>query len=252
MRLSVGQKAPDFSLPAANGGLVTLSQFRGKNVVMAFFPMAFTPIWTSQIPAYQADLARFAGMNTQVLGISVDHVPCLKAWAESLGGISYPLLSDFWPHGAIAQKYGVLRADGTSERAIFLIDRDGIIRYIDIHDIDDQPRNSELFALIQQFDPSAAALSQKTLDDEIELPHGGIVMYCTGWCPDCKIARAWFESHNLPYREVDLTHNDRAAAQVRAWAGGNEITPTFDIDGTILVDLDLDRLREVLRDRISE
>ena len=145
-----------------------------------------------------------------------------------------------------------MRADGTSERAIFLIDRDGIIRYIDIHDIDDQPRNSELFALIQQFDPQVAAAFPQTNEDEIELPHGGIVMYCTSWCPDCKIARAWFESHNLPYREIDISHNDRAAAQVQAWAGGNEVTPTFDIDGTILVDLDLDRLREVLRDRISE
>jgi peroxiredoxin len=80
------------------------------------------------------------------LGISVDHVPCLKAWAESLGGISFPLLSDFCPQGAVARKYGVKRKEGFSERAIFVLDKFGIIRYIDIHDIDDRPKNTVLFA----------------------------------------------------------------------------------------------------------
>jgi len=75
-------------------------------------------------------------LNAQVLGISIDHVPCIQAWADSLGGIHYPLLSDFWPHGAVAKKYGVLRVEGYAERAIFIIDKIGIIRYIDIHDID--------------------------------------------------------------------------------------------------------------------
>jgi len=84
-------------------------------------------------------MAKFAGMNAQVLGISVDSVPCLIAWAKSLGGISYPLLSDFWPHGEVAKKFGVLRKEGYTERAIFLLDRDGIVRYIDIHDINEQP-----------------------------------------------------------------------------------------------------------------
>ena len=78
-------------------------------------------------------------MNTQVLGISVDSTDSLRAWAESLGGISYPLLSDFWPHGAVATRYGVLRPQGYSERALFVLDKWGILRYIDIHDIDKQP-----------------------------------------------------------------------------------------------------------------
>ena len=88
---------------------------------------------------------RFERVNTQVLGISVDSKDCLHAWAESFGGITYPLLSDFWPHGQVAQKYGVLRSDGKSERAIFIIDRTGIIRYVDVHDIDEQPDNEVLF-----------------------------------------------------------------------------------------------------------
>ena len=93
---------------------------------------------------------RFEGMETQVLGLSVDSVPGLKAWAESLGGIQYPLLSDFWPHGAVAECYGVLRTEGYTERAIFVIDGKGVIRYIDIHDINDRPDNDEVRNVLRQ------------------------------------------------------------------------------------------------------
>ena len=89
-------------------------------------------------------------MNAQVLGISVDHVPCLKAWAESLGGISFPLLSDFNPLGAVAGKYGIKRKEGHSERAIFVVDAKGIIRYIDVHDINDRPSNRVLFSELKK------------------------------------------------------------------------------------------------------
>ena len=104
--------------------------------------------------SYQEALPAFEGYNTQVLGISVDHVPCLKAWAESLGGISYPLLSDFWPHGAVAQEWGVFRAaEGKSERALFLVDKEGIVRYVDVHDIDELPDSKELFRLLGEMEP---------------------------------------------------------------------------------------------------
>jgi peroxiredoxin len=89
-------------------------------------------------------------LNAQVLGISVDHIPCLKAWAESLGGISFPLLSDFNPLGAVARKYGVKRKEGHSERAIFVIDEKGFFRYIDVHDIDDRPSNRVLFSELKR------------------------------------------------------------------------------------------------------
>jgi peroxiredoxin len=91
-------------------------------------------------------MAKFEKLNAQVLGISVDHVPCLKAWAKSLGGISFPLLSDFSPLAAVAKKYGVRRKEGFSERAIFVLDKFGIIRYIDIHNIKDRPKNQILLA----------------------------------------------------------------------------------------------------------
>lgn len=190
-------------------------------------------------------MAKFAGLNAQVLGISVDHVPCLKAWAGSLGEISYPLLSDFWPHGAVAEKYGVLRSEGHSERALFVLDREGIIQYIDIHDIDDQPSNEVLFSELRRIDPEAAARAPAE-PEAVELPKGGIVMYCARWCPDCRRARAWLEKRGLEYTEVNVNAVPGAAAQVREWADGNLVTPTFDIDGTIVVDFDVEKLRSLV------
>jgi len=189
----------------------------------------------------------FEGLNAQVLGISIDHVPCLEAWAESLGGITYPLISDFWPHGMVARQYGVLRDEGYSERAIFVIDKEGIIRFIDIHNIDEQPQNEEIFAILRHIDPENSKKHPVELDSlQSELPHGGIVMYCNTWCPGCRKARVFFETHHLEYKEVDISRNRAAAAQVRQWANGYETTPTFDIDGTILVDYDETKLFEVI------
>lgn len=196
------------------------------------------------MPSYEADLAKFERLNAQVLGVSIDHVPCVQAWAKSLGGISYPLLSDFWPHGDVCQLYGVLRTEGYSERAIFVIDPEGIIRYIDIHDINDQPDNDVLLAEVRKLVPGA----KEELEPEspVSLPHGGTVMYCTRWCMDCARARDWFLAHGLPLVEVDLNATPGAAHQVREWTGGHIVTPTFDIDGTIVIDFDPDRLSQVL------
>jgi glutaredoxin len=187
-------------------------------------------------------------LNTQVLGISVDHVPCLKAWAESLGGISYPLLSDFWPHGKVANLYGILRLEGYTERAIIVIDRNGIIRYVDIHDIDKQPSNEELRQVLRRIDPEAAAKELVTEKPAgAPLPHGGIVMYCTPWCPDCRDARAWLKQLNLSFTEVNIPSTPGAEDQVRQWNNGALVTPTFDIDGEIIRDFDQPRLQEVLK-----
>ena len=120
---------------------------------MAFFPLAWTPVCTVQIPSYEADLNQFVSLNTQILSISVDSVPSLKAWTATFGGIDYPVLSDFYPHGAVAQKYGVLLPDGRAARALFIIDELGIIRYIDVHEIGKQPINAELFEEIKKLHP---------------------------------------------------------------------------------------------------
>jgi glutaredoxin len=193
------------------------------------------------------------GLDAQVLGISVDHVPCLIAWAESLGGINYPLLSDFWPHGEVASRFGVfIQEEGKSERAIFVIDKMGFIRYIDVHDIDDQPSNDELRRVLREIDPEAAAKEPKQDPlkvDAPELPKGGIVLYCTPWCPACRRAKRWFQGHNLDFIEVDITKTYGAAEQVMEWANGNRTTPTLDIDGTIIVDWKESELEKVIKEK---
>ncbi len=84
------------------------------------------------------------------MGISIDHIPALKAWSESLGNITFPLLSDFWPHGAVAQTYGVLRPEGMTERAIFIVDRAGKLRYIDVHALREQPDEEQIFEALAE------------------------------------------------------------------------------------------------------
>src|SRR5919112_3644453 len=103
------------------------------------------------MPAYEADLESFKGYDAQVLGISVDSVPSNAAWAKSLGGLSYDLLSDFEPKGEVARAYGAYRAaDGISERALFIVDKEGKLAYKDIHDIGDQPDNEDLFDVLRK------------------------------------------------------------------------------------------------------
>ena len=103
------------------------------------------------MPAYEADLDRFRQYDAQVLGISVDSVPCNTAWAKSLGGLTYDLLSDFEPKGEVARAFGAYRADGgISERALFIVDKEGKLAYKDIHDISDQPDNEELFDVLRK------------------------------------------------------------------------------------------------------
>jgi len=102
------------------------------------------------MPSYEEDLSEFERRNAQVLGISVDQVFSNEAWAKSMGGLSYPLLSDNWPYGYVATQYGVLRGSGTTERAIFVIDQQGIIRYIDIHAISEQPPTDQIMAALDK------------------------------------------------------------------------------------------------------
>ncbi len=103
------------------------------------------------MPAYEADLERFKGYDAQVLGISVDSIPSHVAWARSLGGLTYDLLSAFHPKGEVAKSYGAFReADGIAERALFIVDKEGKIAYKDIHDISDQPDNEDLFEVLRK------------------------------------------------------------------------------------------------------
>lgn len=148
--VKVGDKAPDFTLADQSNNKVTLSSFAGKkNVVLIFHPLAFTSVCAIQMPGYSKERQTFDGLNTQVLGISVDSVPAHRAWAEQLGGIDYPMLADFYPHGEAAKKYGILRAEGYSERATFVIDEKGIIRFIEIHEIGTLPDQAKLIEVLK-------------------------------------------------------------------------------------------------------
>ncbi len=188
-------------------------------------------------------------MNVQVLGISVDHVPVLKAWAEDIGGITYPLMSDFWPHGEVARKYGVFREDdGYSERAIFIIDKQGVIQYIDIHDIDEQPDNEVLFKEINRIQPEHKPTKvEEEQPEEDELTLEGVMLFCNKWCPGCRRARVWFEENGIDYKEFDVTRDPVAARQVKEWTGGNLTTPTFYINGEVVIDWKLDEISRLLK-----
>ena len=104
------------------------------------------------MPALDADLEGFRAEDTQVLGISVDYTASNAAWAESLGIQELQLLSDYWPHGQAAQAYGVLRKQGFTERATFIVDKEGTIRFKHIYDLDELPTNTELFEALREID----------------------------------------------------------------------------------------------------
>jgi peroxiredoxin (alkyl hydroperoxide reductase subunit C) len=144
LKVKVGDPAPDFTLDAVSGEKITLSEYRGKtNVVLSFVPAAWTPVCSDQWPGYNIVKDIFDTYDAILLGITVDNIPTLFAWTRQMVAVGrnlwFPVLADFWPHGAVADRYGVLRSNGVSERALFVIDKSGIIRYIDVHDINERP-----------------------------------------------------------------------------------------------------------------
>jgi peroxiredoxin (alkyl hydroperoxide reductase subunit C) len=140
LNVRVGDPAPDFTLPSVAGEKISLRQYKGKkNVVLSFVPAAWTPVCSDQWPGYNIAKPIFDKNDAVLLGISVDNIPTLYAWTKQMGDLWFAVLSDFWPHGAVAEKYGVLRSDGVSERALFFIDKDGLIRDILVSDINKRP-----------------------------------------------------------------------------------------------------------------
>jgi peroxiredoxin len=130
--LPVGTPAPDFTLLDGNGKAVSLSDFRGQNVVLAFYPLDWSPACSDQLSLYQSELSEFEMYNAQVIGISVDSLYSHGAWA-AVRGLTFPLLADFQPKGEVARRYKVMRdSDGFSERALYVIDSEGLIRYCHI------------------------------------------------------------------------------------------------------------------------
>ncbi len=127
--LPAGAPAPDFTLPDASGQLVRLSDYRGKPVMLVFYPLDWSPGCSQQLDLYQSELAEFERRGVQIIAFSVDSVYSHGAWA-AVRGLSFPLLADFNPKGEVARRYHVYRdQDGFSERALYLVDGDGIIRW---------------------------------------------------------------------------------------------------------------------------
>ncbi|MFC1567218.1 peroxiredoxin [Thermodesulfobacteriota bacterium] len=140
LKVQVGSKAPDFTLPSISGEQVSLSRFKGnKNVVISFVPAAWTPVCSDQWPGYNIVKEIFEKNDAILLGITVDNIPTLHAWTNQMGELWFPVLSDFWPHGKVAEMFGVLRSSGVTERALFIIDKQGIIRYAHAGDINKRP-----------------------------------------------------------------------------------------------------------------
>ena len=144
--LKVGDVAPDFTLRTGNREEWHLADFRGKkNVVLAFVPFAFSGVCSTQLPSYEAELERFKDVDTEVVSISMDSGYALNAWAK-LMGTSFPLLSDFYPQGKVVDLYGLRHQAGMSNRALIVIDKEGVIRYIEVLDSPgDMPDNVDLF-----------------------------------------------------------------------------------------------------------
>lgn len=149
--LKVGDKAPDFTLKTADREDWHLSDFRGKkNVVLAFVPFAFSSVCSAQLPSYEAELDRFKDLDAELVSISMDSAFALSAWAKSMN-TSFPLLSDFYPQGQIVDLYGVRHQVGMAERSLFAIDKEGVIRYIEIQDSPgNMPDNENLFEALRK------------------------------------------------------------------------------------------------------
>jgi peroxiredoxin (alkyl hydroperoxide reductase subunit C) len=146
--IEVGSPAPDFELPASGGETIRLSGYRGtSNVLLVFYPLDWSPVCSNQLPAIQADRARFDEYHTQILGISVDSRWSHDAFARSLG-LSYPLLSDM--HREVSRLYGMLREqENISERALVAVDRKGIVRYRKVFDIGKLPSHQDALRVLQ-------------------------------------------------------------------------------------------------------
>lgn len=147
--INVGDLAPDFTLKDQHEQEVSLSDLRGKKVVLSFHPLAWTGICSRQMQQLDEHRDELAGKNALGLGLSIDSLHAKKAWAKDLGIKATPLLADFWPHGAVAKAYGIFReANGFSERAVFIIDEEGKIAWKKIYPIGELPDITEIIAAL--------------------------------------------------------------------------------------------------------
>jgi peroxiredoxin len=167
--LSAGTPAPEFALHSAPKQVLRLSELRGKPVVLAFYPADWSPVCGDQMALYNEMHEEFADFDAQLLGISVDGVWCHAAFAEARK-LRFPLLSDFEPKGAISRAYGAYRAgEGVSERALFVLDANGVIRWSYLSPIGVNPGADGIFQALESLagrDQPARAQSPHAGSDE--------------------------------------------------------------------------------------
>lgn len=149
-KIAVGDMAPDFVLKDNRVQDIRLSDYRGKKVLLSWHPLAWTSVCAEQMKALEANLAEFEKYNTVPLGMSIDSYPSKNAWAKELGIANVKLLADFWPHGKVAQDYGLFREEqGFSERANVLIDEAGKVLWVKVYDIPELPDITEVLAKVR-------------------------------------------------------------------------------------------------------
>ncbi len=148
-QIKVGDQVRDFTLKDQDGNDVTLSSLRGKKVLLSFHPLAWTPICRDQMKALDDLYDRFVAKGVEPLGLSVDPIPSKKAWADSMGIRSLKLLSDFWPHGAVADSLGLfIEKHGFSGRANVLVDEEGRVQWVKVYEIKTLPDFEEVLNLL--------------------------------------------------------------------------------------------------------
>lgn len=146
MKIQKGMKAPDFTLADNRDGKVTLSDLKGKKVLLSWHPLAWTSVCTDQMRALEANHERFEKLNTVALGLSVDAAPSKKAWAAVLNIYATPLLADFYPHGKVALEYGLFLEElGASGRANIIVDENGVVQWAKQYAIGELPDIEEVF-----------------------------------------------------------------------------------------------------------
>lgn len=148
--LNVGDVAPDFTLKDQNGDEISLNSLRGNKVVLSWHPLAWTGVCRVQMQNLEKHRADYAARNAVALGLSVDTVPTKKAWAEDMELEHTRLLADFWPHGGVAADYGIMREEGFSERAVFVLDAAGVVRWKKVYPIGEQPDVDEILKAVEE------------------------------------------------------------------------------------------------------
>lgn len=147
--VKVGQRIEDFELKDQNGKVFRLSEHKGRKVLLSFHPLAWTPVCRDQMVSLEKNYDEFLYKGCIPVGISVDSTFCKKAWAEAIGVRRLRMLSDFWPHGGLAQRFGLFRdQEGFSERANVLLDEEGKVLWVKVYPIREVPPLDEIFGLL--------------------------------------------------------------------------------------------------------